>query len=128
MDHVAVLVAENLDLDMARVDDELLDEHAIVAEARFRFGARRRVAFLALPGVVGDPHALAAATGRGLDHHGVADFSGELDCVFCVRDLAEISGDGGHLRAGSRLLALDFVAHGCDGAWVWANEYDAGFF
>ena len=32
MDHVAMLVAEYLDFDMARVDDEFLDEHAVVAE------------------------------------------------------------------------------------------------
>ena len=38
VEHVAVLVAEDLDLDVARVVDELLDEHAIVAEARCRLG------------------------------------------------------------------------------------------
>ena len=34
VDDVAVLVAQHLDLDVARVLDELLDEHAVVAEAR----------------------------------------------------------------------------------------------
>ena len=34
VDDVAVLVAEHLDLDVARVLDELLDEDAVVAEAR----------------------------------------------------------------------------------------------
>ncbi len=33
VDDVAVLVADELDLDVARIDDELLDEHAVVAEA-----------------------------------------------------------------------------------------------
>ena len=32
IDHVAVLVAEHLDFDMARIDDEFLDEDAVVAE------------------------------------------------------------------------------------------------
>jgi len=32
MDDVAVLVAEDLDLDMARIDDEFLDEDAVVTE------------------------------------------------------------------------------------------------
>ncbi len=36
---VAVLVAENLDFDVARIGDEFLDEDAVVAETRFRFGA-----------------------------------------------------------------------------------------
>src|SRR3546814_18759421 len=34
IDDVAVLVAEHLDFDMARVFDELFDEHAVIAEAR----------------------------------------------------------------------------------------------
>ena len=34
VDDVAVLVAEHLDLDVARIDDELLDEDAVVAERR----------------------------------------------------------------------------------------------
>ena len=36
IDDVAVLVAEHLDLDVARIDDELLDEHAVVAERGLR--------------------------------------------------------------------------------------------
>ena len=33
MDDIAVLVAENLNFDMARIDDEFLDEHALVTES-----------------------------------------------------------------------------------------------
>ncbi len=42
IDDVAVLVAQNLDFDVARIGDEFLDEDAIIAEARFRLrpGAR----------------------------------------------------------------------------------------
>ena len=40
MDDVAVLVAQHLDLDMTRIDDEFLDEDPVVAERRFRLGAR----------------------------------------------------------------------------------------
>src|SRR4029079_15786903 len=39
MDDIAVLVTQYLDFDMARIDDELLDEDAIVAERRLRFRA-----------------------------------------------------------------------------------------
>ena len=45
IDDVAVLVAQHLDLDVARIDDELLDEHAIVAERRERFRPRARKTF-----------------------------------------------------------------------------------
>src|SRR5690349_20598527 len=41
MDDVTMLIAEHLDLDMARLLDIFLDEHAIIAEARARFRFRR---------------------------------------------------------------------------------------
>ena len=126
VDDVAVLVAEHLDLDVARVLDELLDEHAIVAEARLGLRAGRAEALLGLLGVEGDAHALAAAAGRGLDHDGIADLGGDLDGVLGVRDLAEVAGHGRHLGLGGGLLALDLVAHGGNGARVGADEDDAG--
>ena len=63
-----MLVAQNLNLDMARVDDELLDEHAVVAEGRLGLGLGAGEAFLHLAFGIGDAHALAAATGGSLDH------------------------------------------------------------
>ena len=39
IDDVAVLVAQHLDFDVARIGDEFLDEDAIVAETRFRLRA-----------------------------------------------------------------------------------------
>ena len=78
IDDVAVLVAEHLDLDMARVDDEFLDEHPVVAEGGFRLRAGAGKAFRDLLSGMGDPHALAAAAGGSLDHHRIADFVGDL--------------------------------------------------
>ena len=126
IDDVAVLVAQHLDLDVARVLDELLDEHAIVAEARLGLRAGETEAFLGLLGVVGDAHALAAAAGRGLDHDGIADLGGDLHGMLGVGDLAEVARHGRDLGLGRRLLALDLVAHGGDGARVGADEDDAG--
>ena len=126
VDDVAVLVAQHLDLDVARVLDELLDEHAVVAEARLGLRAGEREALLGLLGAVGDAHALAAAAGRGLDHHGIADLGGDLDRLPGVGDLAEVARHGRDLGLGGRLLALDLVAHGGDGARVGADEDDAG--
>src|SRR5262249_33574471 len=76
MNHIAVLVAKHLDLDVAGIDDELLDEPALIADRRFRLGPRARKAFRPLGRRSGDAHALAAAACRGLDHHRVADLVG----------------------------------------------------
>ena len=79
MDDVAVLVAQHLNLDVARLLDIFLDEHAVVAEARLGLGLRRGEALADLSSAVGDAHALAAAAGRGLDHDRIADLVGDLD-------------------------------------------------
>jgi hypothetical protein len=55
---VAVRVAEHLDLDVARLLDELLDEDAVVAEARLGLAAARREALLGLGVVPGDAQPL----------------------------------------------------------------------
>ena len=88
MDDVAVLVAEHLNFDMARLLDIFLDEHAVVAEARLGFGLRRVEALLDLFAAIGDAHALAAAAGRGLDHHRIADLVGDLRRLLGVLDHA----------------------------------------
>src|SRR5690606_28266002 len=111
MDHVAVTVGEDLNLDMARLLDELLDEYPVVAKARPRLVHR---ATNAVPhGVVidGHAHALAAAAGRSLDHHRIADLAGDLDGLVRVADDTEISGygvDAGCLR---QPLRFDLVPH-----------------
>ena len=126
MDDVAVLVAEHLNLDMARLLDIFLDEHAVVAEARLGLRLRRVEAFLHLFAAIGDAHALAAAAGRRLDHHRIADLVGDLGRLLGVLDHAEMAGHGRDLRLGGELLRLDLVAHRLDGLDVRADENDAG--
>src|SRR5581483_3410390 len=126
VDDVAVLVAQHLDLDVARVLDELLDEDAVVAEARLGLRAGEREALLGLLRRVGDAHALAAAAGRGLDHHRIADLRRDPERLLGIGDLAEVAGNGGDLGAGGGLLALDLVAHGGDGPRIGTDENDAG--
>src|SRR5215211_1222444 len=70
---IAVLVAENLDFDVARPFDQLLDVERSVAEGPERLAAcggnqRRRVR-----GVAHDSHAPPAAAGRRLDQHWKAE-------------------------------------------------------
>jgi hypothetical protein len=72
VDHVAVRVAQHLDLDVARLLDELLDEDAVVAKLlRASFWQAAKPQRLLV--VEGHAQALAAAAGAGLDHHRVAD-------------------------------------------------------
>ncbi len=119
-----MLVAEHLDFDVAGVDDELLDEDAVVPERGLRLRARPGEAFRDFVAGTGNPHALAAAAGGGLDHHGVADLVGDLDRVQFVLDDPEMAGNGRDLGGGRRLLAFDLVAHGGDRLGIGADEDD----
>src|SRR5262249_38265234 len=97
MNDVAVAVAEDLDLDWPGIFDELLDEHAVVAEARARLAAGGAQAVTHLLIVARDAHALAAAAGRGLDHHGIADGARDLHSLAVVLNDAEMAGNDIHL-------------------------------
>ena len=94
MHDMAVSVAEHLYLDVARLLDVFFEEHAVVAKARFGLvlGAGKILAQLDV--VVGDAHALAAAAGRSLDHHRIADAVGDPGRLVRVGDDAEMAGHG----------------------------------
>ncbi|OIQ66527.1 hypothetical protein GALL_519010 [mine drainage metagenome] len=125
VDDIAVLVAQHLDLDVARALDELLDEDPVVAEAGLGFRLHRREALFHVLPVPGDPDALAAAAGRGLDHHRIADVLTDLDSVGGVVDLAHMARHHRDIGLGRELLGLDLVAHRLDGVRVRADEDDA---
>ena len=73
--HVAVRVAEDLELDVARPLEVLLDVDRAVAERRERLGARHLEAARELVGVARDAHPLAAAARGGLDDDREADLA-----------------------------------------------------
>src|SRR5262249_44620104 len=126
MNDVAVLVTEHLDFNMARINDEFLDEQPIVAEGGFGFRTRARKTLGDLGLGTRDPHALAAAACRCLDHHRISDLVRDLHRVLDVSDHAKMTGNGGHFGLRRRPLAFDLVAHGGDRLGIGTDEDDAG--
>src|SRR3546814_7118343 len=100
---IAMLVAQYLDFDMARAFDELLDEHAVVAEAVEAFALGRLESLADILLAIGQAHALAAAAGRRLHHHRIADLVGDADRMFRILDHADIAGDDIEDRKSQRL-------------------------
>src|SRR5882672_3599457 len=76
--NVAMLVGKQLDLDMAGVIDDFLKIDFLVAESRQGFGLSsvERRAQLVFTRYLS--HALAPASGRGFQHHGIAKAGGGL--------------------------------------------------
>ena len=125
-DGVLVRVGEDLDLDVARVLEELLHVHRRVAERRAGLGARhlhrrdeRRLG-------VDDAHAAPAAAARRLDDHRVADRPRRLDRLLrIVGQRAFGAGDARHARLDHRLLGRHLVAHDPDRLGRRADEGEA---
>ena len=72
---VSGLVGKDLNFDVARLFDEFFDKDAVVAECRAGFVLRADKAIFDFIHGPSDPHAFAAATGRGFEHHRAADLA-----------------------------------------------------
>ena len=124
MHEMPLPVAEDLDLDVPGLLDELLEEHPFVAEGGGGLGLRPREPLLELGVVAGDAHALAATAGRGLDHHRIADAPGDVERFAEAADGVGMAGHDADARPFGEALALDLVAHRADGVGRRADEHD----
>ena len=106
-------VPENLDLDVPRAHDRLLDVERTVTEGRLGLRRRGAVGRVELRGRVDEAHSTPAAARRGLEQDGVADLAGDLAGPVQV-DRAVGSGHERHARFRHGLLGRDLVAHGLD--------------
>jgi hypothetical protein len=116
IDRVAVGVGQHLDLDVARVLEELLHVHHRVAEggAGFAAGHVDRVEQRGFG--VHHAHAAPAAAAGGLDDHRVADGAGDLDDFLRVVGQGAFgAGHAGHAGGLHGVLGADLVAHQADG-------------
>ena len=128
VNHVAVAVTDQLYFDVARLFNKLLDEHAVVAKTVARLVAATGEAFKRLSVVIGHPQALATATGRGLDHHGVTNTLGNFNRLFGRLNSIVHAGNAVHTGGTGELFGLDLVAHGGNRIVLGADEDNALFF
>ena len=82
---VALVVREDLHLDVPGAQHGLLDEHRGITEGGVRLAHRRVQGAGQLLGALHTAHAAPAAAGHGLDEHGVADLLGGRDQRVLVR-------------------------------------------
>ena len=107
----AIVVADDLHLDVAGISDQALGIDAIAAEGGVGLGLAARIGLFQLAGVVDDAHAAAAAAGDGLDHDGAAGAQGfkEGPCLFQAGRPAGALDDG-HAALFCQRLGLRLVA------------------
>ena len=123
---VAVPVGQHLDLDMARMIEELLGIDLGIAEgaARLLAGQCEGVGKTAL--LADDPHAASAAAARRLQDDRIADLRRDApDGVRIVRERSVGTRHAGHARLPHGALGRDLVAHGPDAGGVRTDEGQA---
>jgi hypothetical protein len=107
-EHAAVRVGDDLDLDVARGDDRLLEIEPVVTERGVGLGSGHGKCAVEPVGRRDEPHALAAAAGRRLQEHGISELGGRgggLAGGDRRRAGHERNAGGPHLVASSRLVA-----------------------
>ena len=114
MNDLPRLVAEHLDLDVARADERPLEDEPAIAESRLRLGARGAERGLELALRMNEPQAASAAAGACLHHHRIADALGLLGEARRTLLVAVIAGGAGHPRRLHQELGRRLVAHGPD--------------
>ena len=125
VDGVLVLVGQHLDLDVARIREELLHVERWIAECRLRLTPGERHRRQQGGFGVHDPHAAAAATAGRLDDDGVADSTRSLhDLLVIVGERTFGAGNARHAGLGHRDLGADLVAHQPDRLGARADEHE----
>lgn len=112
MHDISELITENLQLNVARSLDKLLDKYIFVLERLERLALASVEGLVELVGGEDGPHALAATARHGLDHHGVSDPLGLTKQKVLVLISAMVSGSDGHLGVDHDVLGFALGAHG----------------
>ena len=129
VDDVAVLVGEDLDLDVPRPLHVPLQQQGVVAERGPCLPARRGDRRGQLRRRGHQPHALAAASGGRLDQQRVADLIrgvGQVRVGRRLPGLLAVTGQHRHSGGQDRGLGPDLVAHRLDRGGGRADEGQAG--
>ena len=121
VDDIAVAVAEDLHLDMARGGDPLLQQHFIIAKARLGLALAAFEAGGEVFRRIHLAHALAAAACDRLDQHGIANGLGFLGQSFHRLVLAQIARRDRHTGGNHALLGGILKAHRADALRLWSH-------
>ena len=125
VNEVAVLVAQHLDLNMPRIEHQLLDVDLARFEGALGFAGRVAQGGGQILVPVDAAHALTAAAGRGFEQNGIANLGGGMLGLFGTGD--GVLGARRERNAGlfGQAAGSGFGAQGADGFRGGANEFDA---
>jgi len=124
MDGIAMAVRKDLDFDMARPDDRLLENQFAVAKGIFCFRAGQLDRIGHVGQIMDQPHAAPTTAGGCLDHQRHADFLRFADQHIVGLVIALIAGYAGNARRDHRPFRARLVAHHVDSFFRRADKDD----
>ena len=125
IDAIAERVGEHLDLDVPRLRQVRLDQHAVVAEARLRLAQARRERGIEIGAAFDDAHSLPTTAGRRLDQHRVSDRVGFAMKMRAVLVDAVIAGNERHVGVAHQPFRFRLRSHRGDRIGRRTDERDA---
>ncbi len=111
----ALVIGQDLDFDVPRPLDELLQVHVSIAERLQGLRRGRLQGSLQRPGLPHHPHPLPSPTSHRLHHHGISDLLGQCSSAFRVLERHASTGHDGHACLLHPPASLRLVAHRTDG-------------
>src|SRR5262245_19339117 len=124
MHEVAVMVADDLELDVARRLEILLDVDVAQTECGFGFALRRLECVRKIRRALDDAHAAATAAGGGFDDYRIADVAGDLDRLVLALDRAIATRQHRHTGLLHRATRFGLVAKQANHTRIGTNEAD----
>ena len=126
--HVAVLIAQDLHLDVLGLHQELLHENIVVAEGLLGLGLHQIEVDAHFLHGVAPAHAAATAAAGCLEDDGEAKLHRKALGLLPAGEGLLGAGGGGHAALDGHLLGRELVAHHVQHPGVGADELDAGGF
>ena len=126
VDQIAMAVAENLDLDMARLADQFFQIDLAIAESGFGFAATGFGLGVQLAGILDHPHATTTAAPAGFQHERIADIARHRRPVIRCVGQGACRGHHRHLGLDGHVTRGDLVAEGFHDIRRRADKGQAG--
>ena len=125
MHHIAVFIAQHLNLDVLRLHQKFLHEDVVIAEGLFCFSLHQIEIYAHIFHGVAAAHTSPAASCGGFQNHREAELHGQLLCLCPVFQRLCRAGGGGHAALQCHLLGRELVAHHIENPGTGADELDA---
>ena len=122
INHIAVAIGHNLNLNMPRLLNIFFNKNAGIAKAGAGLIGGTLKAIAAVSLVPGHAHAFTATTGRGFEHHRVANTIADLHRMVGIAHHICVTANTANPGFFSNQFRGDFIAHRLNGFFARANK------